>query len=282
MPFEILETLSLPGDPAKANEDAVLAEPFAAMVFDGATMVSEPLLPGRSDAAWVATFGARRLLAHLKDGDAPRLALRHALADAERSFEGLRRRAPQHRYEMPCASMMLAVPDDNGFDALWYGDCAALLKRPGEPAEVIGIAFDQRASESATAARFLEEKGLAPVVALKGGEHLASFQASRSKVNMPGGPWLFAAYPAASEHVTRARFEGPTGTLVLIASDGFLALATDYRLYDVDGLIASAEASGLKALGDELRAVENGDPEGRAYPRFKKSDDATAVLLRLV
>jgi hypothetical protein len=31
-----------------------------------------------------------------------------------------------------------------------------------------------------------------------------------------------------------------------------------------------------------LRAIEDKDPEGRKFPRFKKSDDATAVLLRLV
>ena len=38
MAFEVLDSLSLPGDPAKPNEDAFAAEPFAAVVFDGATM----------------------------------------------------------------------------------------------------------------------------------------------------------------------------------------------------------------------------------------------------
>jgi hypothetical protein len=31
----------------------------------------------------------------------------------------------------------------------------------------------------------------------------------------------------------------------------------------------------------ELRAVEDGDPEGVRFPRFKKSDDATALLVRV-
>lgn len=48
-----------------------------------------------------------------------------------------------------------------------------------------------------------------------------------------------------------------------------------------DALIAAAREQGLKALGDKLRGIEDGDPEGRRYPRFKKSDDATAVLLKL-
>ena len=37
MRFELLNSLSLPADPAKANEDAFAAEENAAAVFDGAT-----------------------------------------------------------------------------------------------------------------------------------------------------------------------------------------------------------------------------------------------------
>jgi len=35
-------------------------------------------------------------------------------------------------------------------------------------------------------------------------------------------------------------------------------------------------------LLEELRAVEREDPEGVRYPRFKTSDDATAVILRVL
>jgi len=72
----------------------------------------------------------------------------------------------------------------------------------------------------------------------------------------------------------------PLGT-VLLASDGFLALVSDYERYAAVGLIAAAETKGLAALGEELRAIEEGDPEGRRFPLFKKSDDATALLLKL-
>jgi hypothetical protein len=282
MAFEVLDSLSLPGDPAKPNEDAFAAEPFAALVLDGATTVSDPLLPGRSDAAWIAQFGARRLLAHLKEGDSPRAALRHALADAEHSFEGLRRRPPRERYEMPCASMMLASPRDGGFNALWYGDCAALVLRPGETCEIVGHALDKKAAEAADAARFAAEKAMAPVGVLARDEFLPYFRAGRGKVNTPGGTWLFAPMAEASEHVSHASVAAPPGTLILICSDGFLALVGDYGLYDAATLVRAAQAQGLKALGEELRAVEDGDPEGRKFPRFKKSDDATAVLVKAV
>lgn len=281
MPFEIVESLSLPGDPKKPNDDAFAAEPFAAVVLDGATMVSENLMPGRSDAAWIASFGARRLISHLKEGDSSRAALRHALADAERSFAGLRRRAPKEPWETPLASMVLTVPADDGFELLWYGDCAALMLLPDGSTSVVGPALERKAGETSAAQRFLDETGLAPVEALKSDKYLPLFRAGREKVNSPAGEWLFSPVAAASEHVSRARYRAPVGTLVLLCSDGFLALASAYEAMAASDLVAAARDSGLKALGETLRGIEDGDPEGRRYPRFKKSDDATAVLLRL-
>ena len=69
MRLELLDLLSLPGDPAKPNEDAFGHDAVAAVVIDGATPLGDGLMPGPSDAAWIAQFGARRLMAHLRDGD---------------------------------------------------------------------------------------------------------------------------------------------------------------------------------------------------------------------
>jgi hypothetical protein len=281
MPFEILESLSLPGDPEKPNEDAFTAAPEALVVFDGSTPLNDPLMPGKSDAAWIAAFGARRLMAHIQAGATPRGAMRHAIADAERSFTGLRHRAPSTRYEMPCASMIAAVATDGGFDTLWYGDCVGLLRRPGESCEIVGAALDKRAGESATARAFQEKTGLAPVEALKRPEHLAPFREGRAKFNTPGGAWLFSPVAAASEHASHARIAAPPGSELLLCTDGFLALVF-YGRYSPDDLIAAAIHQGLKSLGEELRALENADPEGMSLPRFKPSDDATAVLAKLV
>ena len=106
MTLQLLESLSLPGDPAKPNEDAFAHAPQAALVMDGATPLGAALMPGPSDAAWLAQFGCRRLMAHLQDGDAPKDALVHALADATKSFEALRRHPVREKWETPCASMM--------------------------------------------------------------------------------------------------------------------------------------------------------------------------------
>ena len=68
MSFEFVDVLTLPGNPAKPNDDSFAHIENAAVVFDGATGLGESLMPGESDAAWLAHFGARRLMAHVKNG----------------------------------------------------------------------------------------------------------------------------------------------------------------------------------------------------------------------
>ena len=51
--------------------------------------------------------------------------------------------------------------------------------------------------------------------------------------------------------------------------------------WDRDHSFPKAAHEGLAALGEELRAIEAGDAGGDRRPRFKKSDDATALLLRV-
>jgi hypothetical protein len=310
MSFEVLEHLSLAGDPAKANEDALGYGGNAALVIDGATPLGDGLMPGPSDAAWIAQFGARRLMAHLRDGDGARKALRATLGDAQKSFEALRRHEPEEMWQMPCASMMSVVEINTGpppfraqsaqegevavagpqtsegrrgleIELLWFGDCAALIKQGDQPVTVVGETFDKRAAEARRAQALAKEKNLSPAANLSRAEFLGSLRASRNRINS-GNNWLFSPDVKAAAHVSRRVMKVKSGSELLLLSDGFLALASDYGVYSPDSLMAAALSKGLVSLGEELRAIEAADGGGDRFPRFKKSDDATALLLRLV
>jgi len=280
MTFELLDSLSLPGDAAKPNEDAFGHDATAAVVLDGATPLGDGLMPGPSDAAWIAQFGARRLLAHLRDGEGARKAVRGALADAQKSFEALRSHPPEEMWQTPCASMMLAVAGEDGVEFLWFGDCAALVQPEGGAVMVVGETFDKRAAEAKRAQAIAKEKNLSPASGLSRPEFLGALRATRNRVNS-GSYWLFSPDAKAASHAARRMVKAAPGTRLLLASDGFLALASDYGAYGADSLMQAAVAKGLKALGEELRAIEAGDAVGDKFPRFKKSDDATALLLRV-
>jgi len=280
MTFELLDSLSLPGDAAKPNEDAFGHDSAAAVVLDGATPLGDGLMPGPSDAAWIAQFGARRLLAHLRDGEGARKAVRGALADAQKSFEALRRHPPEEVWQMPCASMMFAVAGEGGVEFLSFGDCAALVQPEGGAVMVVGETFDKRAAEAKRAQAIAKEKNLSPASGLSRPEFLGALRATRNRVNS-GSYWLFSPDAKAASHASRRIVKTAPGTRLLLASDGFLALASDYGAYGADSLMQAAVEKGLEALGEELRTIEAGDAVGDKFPRFKKSDDATALLLRL-
>jgi hypothetical protein len=310
MTWKLLDQLSLPGDPSKANEDFLAEGRFAALVMDGATPLGDSLMPGPSDAAWIAQFGARRLMAHLGDGDGARKALRSALIDAQKSFEALRRHPPQEMWRLPCASMMLAVAANTDpppprarsaqegemavagprtsegqrgseIEFLWFGHCAALLKQGDAAVTVVGETFDKRAAEAARARTVAKEKGLSPASGLNRPEFIGALRATRNRINS-GTTWLFSPDARAASHVSRRVIKAAPGAVLLLATDGFLALASDYGAYSADSLIAAAQAKGLGALGKELRVIEADDTSGDKFPRFKKSDDATAIVLQLV
>jgi serine/threonine protein phosphatase PrpC len=282
MTLDLIDALTAPGNPAKPNDDAYGHAGRLAVVLDGATSLSDaPLLPGGGDAAWLARLGAERLAAHAHLG--AEAALAAAALDAEAAYERERSRAPADNWEIPFASMMLVETLDGGdLGAFWFGDCAALIVRPGEAAQVVGEAFDKRAAEAGAAARLAASHGVNPAGTYNREQFLPALRAARARYNTEGGPWIFGPTRHCAARARRGRFSAPAGSIVLLASDGFLALGTDYRLYDPSALVAAAGARGLAALLDELRAIEQDDAEGVRYPRFKTSDDATAVLLRVV
>ncbi len=278
MKLEFLSALSQPGNPKKPNDDAFCHADNLAAVFDGATSIGEPILPADSDAAWIARKGAQGLVAHADKG--AREALRLALADAERDFLKERLRAPRAPYEIPLASMMLITPVADKLDCYWYGDCTALIARRDEPVEIIGTAFANRAGEAKGAVALSKAKGIAPAAESNLPEFLDALREQRNRAHA-GTPRVFAPDVRVFERVRSASVPVSQGTKVLLCSDGFLALASDYDAYDVAGLVAAVLSRGLKPLYDELRRIENDDPDGRKYPRFKTSDDATALLVRV-
>ena len=280
MSLELIEQLSLPGSATRPNEDSFAVLDDAALVMDGATPLGPSLLPGPSDAAWIAQFGARRLTAHLKDGDAPQEALKHALEDAARSFIGLSREAIREKWQTPCASMMLTVETEKKqFEFLWFGDCAALVEHEGRVA-LVGEALEKRKEEAERARRIAKEKNISAAAGINRPEIEPLLRAARNRINA-GKNWLFSPDVRAASHVSHQTLSLEAGTSLLIASDGFLALATDYDAYDAAGLMAAAKSKGLAALGQELRAIEDSDATGTQFSRFKKSDDATALLLKV-
>jgi hypothetical protein len=277
-----IDRITTPGKALRPNEDALGFEPRLAIVLDGATGLGSKLLDAPSDAAWLASEGAERFVRHAGSLTGPALIAQVA-EEVEAEFIRLRHRAPLETYELPMASLILVQLDEaDRLRVQEFGDCGLIISRPDGSVEAVGKGFHSKDEEGKNAARLAAQQGVRATDNLTEPTFQAALRAGRNRYNGGGGAWVFAPQAACAAHATSHTLHAPRGSRLLLATDGFLALVTDYERYDAQGLIAAVAAQGLGALMAELRAIEADDPDGVRYPRFKQSDDATALFVEVI
>jgi hypothetical protein len=274
---EIIDSISIAGDRAKVNDDAFGIAGNRVWVLDGATGLGGTFLPGHSDAAWLARQANRLLHTHhgIRDSDQLVRIVIEGLASA---FAAEAIAQPEARWQLPFASLLLLTFGSSEVEAVWLGDCRAILDIGGKVVSC-GETPDGEAGERAWAAELGGTLGATAM--LRAPEVIKALRDSRDGYNTGKGRWVLGLEPKAADHMERAAFplDGPVTGLAM--SDGFSALELKYKRYTTEALIAAARPNGLAVLASELRQIEESeDPDGAVFARFKRSDDATAVLFR--
>jgi len=286
--MEVLEELCEPSGPGP-NEDAVGhagdAQAGAAWVIDGATGVAEAeLVPGAdSDAAWFA----RRLsaaFASLFDPIAPVEAqMRSAIDAVAADYRRLVGPVEVPRHALPSAAGVWVRWTAAGWlELAALGDCRALLRTADGVVRSLGPRrLDLGDALVNAAVRTLQATGVRDPAAVR--ERLAGrLRETRTRMNRPGGYWVFSIEPAAAGHLDLDRAELAPGAVLLLVSDGLFRLVDTYRAYTPEGLVAAAAERGLRPLHEELRRIEAEDAGCTRFVRLKPRDDASGLLLRRV
>jgi hypothetical protein len=252
-----------------------------AWVIDGATDVAEErLLPGGSDAAWLATVLDDCLRRLAPGGPGLDEALAAITAEAARRFAAERLRAPRERHELPSASGILARLDGDALEFLSLGDCSLLIEAPdGAVRFAAGGGLSDGDRRTSDAIRIFQRSLGAPTAAQTLAAIMPRLRAGRSDMNLPGGYGVFSVEPVPAEYVRIDRMALPGGAHLLLASDGFMRLADVYGRYRLGELPGVVRRKGLAALMAELRGIESADPDCHAVARAKPSDDASAMLI---
>jgi hypothetical protein len=281
--FTILDRISWPGSPEKANEDSFGTSDDWAWVIDTSIFPgTPPIMNEVSDATWLARFATERLsdlAARAYDGDGVAL-LRHVMEEARVAFLA---KATDERLDpitWPLGAMTLVHREGSKLDVWTFADTTAFLRRPDGSVQTIGEAPELRIYESAKAAELLRTSGATPKTIFE----TPVFQAwltERRQRKQGSGPALLGLDPTAADRVRHERVDCEDGTIILLTSDGFSALVDLYNETDAGRLIEAALRGGLEPLVRRAREIETTiDPDGTRYPRFKVSDDATALLLK--
>lgn len=271
-----VESISLAGDRAKQNDDAVGYARQRGWVIDGATDLDDkPLTGWASDAAWIAhaanaDFHAN---AHLDLHDMLQVAVDVAVAQ----FKDVAGDLPAEKWKSPIASLAMVAETALGIVGLDLGDCRVFALDADGAVHVAGGPGDAGDNESKRAA---EQKDKDKPL-LQRTETISMLRRHRALLNNDGAHWTFGLDPECVKHARTWTLRLKRPAHVLLMTDGFAALTDRYGAFDAGGLVQAAIDRGLQELGREVRIIEDRDAESALHPRFKKSDDATALLLRL-
>lgn len=288
MRLTVLDHVSGPGFPDQVNEDSFGWTGKAAFVLDGATPLGPSLTPPPgTDAAWLAQTLARELRARLAPGAGLKDALRQAITAAAQQFSSLA--GPElEPWRKPVATLVgirLAEGARSRIELFALGDSAAFVQVGAGPAWRWPLASASGRAEHADARAALARKGGfgAEGRAYNEAQALQDLRRRRALYNAPGGvQWLPGVEPEAARHLKVEPVPATASIMALLCTDGFAALVDHYGRHDPAGFIADARHRGLATLLAELRAIEQvDDPDGVRFPRFKRSDDATALLVRV-
>jgi hypothetical protein len=271
-----VESLSLAGDRAKQNDDAVGYAHQRGWVIDGATDLHDaPLTGWASDAAWIAhcanaDFHAN---AHLDLHDMLNVAVDVLIA----RFKDVAGALPAEKWKSPIASLAMVAETALGVVGLDLGDCRVFALDADGAVHVAGGPGDAGDHEMKLAAQQTDKhKPLLERTAT-----IEMLRKTRASLNREGSHWTFGLEPECVKHARTWTLRLKRPAHVLLMTDGFSSLTDRYGAFDAAGLVQAAIDKGLQELGREIRSIENADAASDLHPRFKKSDDATALLLRL-
>ncbi|SCX83365.1 protein phosphatase 2C domain-containing protein [Microvirga guangxiensis] len=283
--FTILDRISWPGHPDKANEDICGASQDWAWVIDTSIFPgTAPVMHPKSDATWLATFADERLsnlAPHAEDGPA---LIRYVMEELRTAYRAV---APEERHEYfvswPLGAMTLVRRREKTLDAWTFGDTTAFVRQPDGTVLTLGDAPGLRDAESAKAAELMQAAGSRPTDILDEPVFLAWLGERRERQKRSGIPAaLLSLNPSAVDRLRHESVSCEDGTTILLATDGFSALVDLYGAMEAKAMMEAAIASGLEPLVQRAREIETQvDPDGKLYPRFKQSDDTTALLLRV-
>jgi hypothetical protein len=255
----------------RPTEDRVVRLPHAVVLADGATSLRDGELSGGWYAERLCTALAAGLTAN------PDADLKTLLADAITALVDEHGLVPG---AAPSSTVSVLRWSDDLVDALVLADSPVVVFTHAGP----HLLADERLAGVAVTTpgggyrqRLREGGGYGP-------EHAAALRASGARTsrlrNVEGGFWVAEADPAAAAHAQTGSWPRDHVTTALLATDGMSCGVDEYHIFDWSQVLAHAMATGPAAVLAMVRAAEVTDPNGVRWPRPKRHDDKTLVLVR--
>jgi hypothetical protein len=264
-----------PGSATRSNEDFVTASPSVAVVLDGLSAPPALGIGCLHGTPWFVTqLGVQLVSAATIARDEP---LQDLVAGA------ISRVADSHAHTCdlehpgtPSSSLAILREHAQRVEYLLLFDSVIVLDGPSG----LSVISDRRVDDFARA-EDLATRGYpigSPIHQHRVQELVA---AQRRYRNQPDGYWVTGAKPeAAYQAVTGSRPHDGVSRAGLL-SDGVSCLVELYSVMDWTELLDLLQQHGPRHAISRVREVEDADPTGDRWPRYKRSDDATVAFCLL-
>ncbi len=278
MKFSINDFISMPG--TKVNEDIAYAEDTYGWVIDGATGLNKINLTGsKGDVYWFVNEWNNYLKENISDkSKGIKEIISEGLDRISNKFNEVSALKHPNKVDLPSASIALIRINNNKVEYFLLGDCTMIVQDSNGKSTIIKQTLLDQFDNIAKAEmrKLIVNDGL-------------SFTEARQNItpilikhrllkNTSEGYWTLGFDKNAVENSICGCFDFVECKKALLMTDGFSAIFDNYNYIDSDDIISIIEKQGLHQIYNSIRLIEEDDSDVVKFSRFKKSDDASAII----
>ncbi|MDX2966436.1 UTRA domain-containing protein [Streptomyces acidiscabies] len=258
-----------------ANEDTVHVSPTGVVVLDGLSAPKDLPMGCVHGTPWFVRQLGTTLINLIGDDE---VSLQEALRTAIAEVNDLHRDSCDLDQEaVPASTVVMIRERGDVLDYLVLSDNVLVLDLGDDGIQTV---VDKRVEEVAA-----DEMQAALQGPTGTPEHAARVSrlvtVQRRLRNKPGGYWVAATDPAAADEAITGSVELARVQQAALLTDGASRLVDSFGALTWHDLLTLLRTEGPAALIARTREAELADPVGERWPRFKRSDDATAAYVKI-
>ncbi|MGW3091605.1 hypothetical protein [Streptomyces sp. NPDC001108] len=258
-----------------ANEDAAYVSPAGVVVLDGLSAPKDLPMGCVHGTPWFVRQLGTTLINLIGDNAVP---LREALRVAITKVNDLHRDSCDLDQEaVPASTVVMIRERGKALDYLVLSDNVLVLDLGTDGIRTI---VDKRVEE--VAADEMQAALRGPTGTPEHANLVSKLVATQRHLrNKPDGYWVAATDPAAADEAISGSVELARVQQAALLTDGASRLVDSFGTITWYDLLTLLRTKGPDALIARTRETELADPAGRRWPRFKRSDDATAAYVKI-
>lgn len=278
MKFSTYDFISMSKD--RVNEDIAYAEDSYGWAIDGATGLNKTNLTGsKGDVYWFVNEWNNYLKDNILDKSKDIKEIVSTGVDfIGNKFDEVSSLKHPDKVDLPAASIAIIRINNNKVEYFLLGDCTLIIENSKGKSSIIKQTLLDRLDNIAKAEmnKLMLNEGISFIEARQRINPLLIKH--RLLKNTPEGYWTLGFDKNAVENSLYGYLDLEECKKALLMTDGFSAIFDNYKYIEADNLISIVEKQGLHQVYETIRLIENEDADAVKFPRFKKSDDSSAVI----